>query len=582
MLQWKPDAREWARSLGLPFAERVEASGPPVARLCLRVRGPTGDLLAVAPRHDLMPRLAWVVRHRPDLASRIVVTTEAALYQAIVDRHAFFLSTLASGALPDSISARRLRRIGPRGLAAAGLAAAGLAAVPLLPQLLLCGAFLSVAALRLGAAAEALRRPRRPEPLADADLPSVTVLVPLCREAAVVPDLARNLSALDYPRDRLEVLVLMEPDDAETQAAARRHLSAAPFRTVAVPGGAPRTKPRACNVGLALARGELVVVYDGEDRPEPDQLRVAAAALAADPRLAVVQARLACDHAEGAPLVTRLWALDYMALFGAVVPFLSRHGLPFLLGGTSNHFRRSALVAAGGWDAWNVTEDADLAVRLARRGWRSAAIDSTTWEEAPLTVRSWVKQRGRWLKGFAATTLVHMREPRLAARQMGPRAAAALLLQLPLSLLCIAAHPVALLLVACGLADGSLWRPSGDPAGDALLAVQAGTMCAGYLAALALHAAVLLRARRRGVGAWLLALLPAYWLLTSWALAVGLADLAARPHRWAKTAHGAAARPAGEVGGAPAPAGSEPRHDAGIVGASKEKRRWPRIGRTRS
>lgn len=539
MLQWRPDEREWARTLGLPFAERVEAAGPPVARLCLRVRGPDGDLLAVAPRHDLLMRLAWVARRRPDLAARIVVTSEAALYQAVVDRHAAGLSARASSALPEALSARRLRRAGLRSLAVAGLAAAA-AAVPLVPQLLLCASFLSVAALRLGAAAEALRRPGRPEPLADADLPSVTVLVPLYREAAVAPDLARNLSALDYPRDRLEVLVLVEADDLGTQAAARRHLGAAPFRLVIVPDGAPRTKPRACNVGLALARGEVVVVYDGEDRPEPDQLRVAAAALAADPRLAVVQASLACDHAEGAPLVTRLWALDYMALFGAVVPFLSRHGLPFLLGGTSNHFRRSALVAAGGWDAWNVTEDADLAVRLARLGWRSASIDSTTWEEAPLTVRSWVKQRGRWLKGFAATTLVHMREPRRAAREMGPRAAAALLLQLPLSLLCIAAHPVALAHVAWGLLDGSLWRASGDPAGDALLAAQAGTMCAGYLAALALHSAVLLRQRRRGLGLWLLALLPAYWLLTSWALLVGLSDLALRPHRWAKTDHGLA------------------------------------------
>lgn len=542
MLQWRPDEREWARTLGLPFAERVEAAGPPVARLCLRVRGPDGDLLAVAPRHDLMPRLAWVVRHRPDLASRIVVTTEAALHQAVVDRHAASLCARASAALPDALSARGLRRAGLRSFAVAGLAAAAAVAVPLVPQLLLCASFLSVAALRLAAAAEALRRPGRPEPLADADLPSVTVLVPLYREAAVAPDLARNLSALDYPRDRLEVLVLVEADDLCTQAAARRHLGAAPFRLVVVPDGAPRTKPRACNVGLALARGEVVVVFDAEDRPEPDQLRVAAAALAADPRLAVVQARLACDHAEGAPLVTRLWALDYMALFGAVVPFLSRHGLPFLLGGTSNHFRRSALIGAGGWDAFSVTEDADLAVRLARLGWRSASIDSTTWEEAPLTVRSWVKQRGRWLKGFAATTLVHMRQPALALRQMGPAAALALLVQLPLSLLSIAAHPVCIGLVAWGLLDGSLWQASGDPTEDLLLAVQAGTMCLGYAAAILLHAAVLLRRPQRGLGLWLLALLPAYWIMTSWALLVGLHDLALRPHRWAKTEHGLARR----------------------------------------
>ncbi|WP_378774308.1 glycosyltransferase [Methylopila musalis] len=545
--------------MGLPFADQVTASGPPVASLCLRVRGPSGDMVAVAPRPDLMPRLAWVVRHRPDLAALLVVTTEAALYQAMVDRHAAELAARASEKLPDRLSARRLRRIGPKGLTTTGLTVAALAAVPLFPQILLLMSFLSVAAVRLGAATEAVRPPRRPEPLADGALPSVTVLVPLYREAAVVQDLVRNLSALDYPRDRLEVLVLMEADDRETQAAARRHLTAAPFRAVVVPDGAPRTKPRACNVGLALARGELVVVYDGEDRPEPDQLRVAAAALAADPRLAVVQARLACDHAAGAPLVTRLWALDYLALFGAVVPFLSRHGLPFLLGGTSNHFRRRALVEAGGWDAWNVTEDADLAVRLARLGWRSASIDSTTWEEAPVTVSAWVKQRGRWLKGFAVTALVHLRQPVVAVREMGVPAALALLVQLPLSLLSIAAHPVCLVLVAWGTLDGSLWQSAGSEAGDALLAAQAATLCVGYAAAFALHLAVLRRRPCRGVGLWLVPLLPLYWLLTSWALAVGLLDLSVRPHRWAKTAHGVVARPKG------APAGLDPRQDAPAV-----------------
>ena len=556
MLRWTTDAREWAESLGLAFEERIEAAGPPLARLCVPVRGPRGDALAIAPSPDLAPRIAWAVAHRPDLASRLVVTTEAALYQAVADRHSRPLAERATSAVPDAMSARRMRGVGPRGLAVACIAAASLAAVPLLPQLLLCASFLAVAALRLGATAEALRAPRRPEPIPDAALPSFTVLVPLYREAAMVQDLVRNLSALDYPHDRLEVLVLMEADDLETHAAARRHLTEAPFRAVVVPDGAPRTKPRACNVGLALATGELVVVYDGEDRPEPDQLRLAAAALAADPRLAVVQARLACDHAAGAPLVTRFWALDYLALFGAVVPFLSRLGLPFLLGGTSNHFRRRALVEAGGWDAWNVTEDADLAVRLARLGWRSAAIDSTTWEEAPVTVGAWVKQRGRWLKGFAVTALVHLRQPVSAVRQMGLPAALALTVQLPLALLSIAAHPVCLVLLAWGALDGSLWRSSGSAAGDALLAAQAATLCVGYAAAFALHIAVLRRRPCRGVGVWLVPLLPFYWLLTSWALAVGLVDLAVRPHRWAKTAHGVVARPEG------APAGRDPRQDA--------------------
>ncbi len=263
---------------------------------------------------------------------------------------------------------------------------------------------------------------------------------------AVVPDLVAALGRLDYPARLLEVLILVEEADPETAAAARAHVPpCSGWQVVVVPKGAPQTKPRACNVGLALAQGELVVVFDGEDRPEPQQARLAAAALAADPRLAVVQARLGCDHAgAGSPLVARLWALEYGALFGVVLPALARLGLPFLLGGTSNWFRADALRAAGGWDASNVTEDADLGVRLARLGWRSSTIDSTTWEEAPVTALAWLRQRARWLKGFAVTTIVHAREPRRAARDLGPAASAALLAQLPASLLCIAAHPLGL------------------------------------------------------------------------------------------------------------------------------------------
>jgi cellulose synthase/poly-beta-1,6-N-acetylglucosamine synthase-like glycosyltransferase len=273
-----------------------------------------------------------------------------------------------------------------RGLAVPVWAALLLPAIALLPlaspwaSLILAPVFALAAGRRLAALVGLfLPKPEAPPPC---DLPTVTVLVPLFREASILPELAAALARLDYPAHLLEVIILLEACDTATIAAARAHAPAG-WRIVVVPPGSPQTKPRACNVGLALARGDLVVVFDGEDRPEPGQARLAAAALAADPRLAVVQARLGCDHATpGSPIVTRLWALEYAALFGAVLPLLSRLGLPFLLGGTSNWFRAEALRQAGGWDAHNVTEDADLGVRLARLGWRSAVIDSTTWEEA--------------------------------------------------------------------------------------------------------------------------------------------------------------------------------------------------------
>jgi hypothetical protein len=416
-----------------------------------------------------------------------------------------------------------------RGLAVPLWAALLLPLAALLPllspwaSLLLAPAFALAAGLRLAALGNLFLRPPPPAPpLADADLPTVTVLVPLFREASIFPDLAAALARLDYPAHLLEVIILLEAGDAATIAAAR---STAPahWRIVVVPPGRPQTKPRACNVGLALASGELVVVFDGEDRPDPGQARLAAAALAADPRLAVVQARLGCDHAgPGSTIVARLWALEYAALFGAILPLLSRVGLPFLLGGTSNWFRASALRAAGGWDAHNVTEDADLGVRLARMGWRSGTIDSTTWEEAPVRVGAWLRQRARWFKGFAVTAIVHAREPRRTMRELGAPGFIALLAQLPVALLCAAAHPLGLIVGAAG-------DPSGPLAALLLL---------GYLSAVALHAAA---APRAGLPVWLALLLPFYWLLHWAALLLALSDLARDPAHWRKTEHGAAA-----------------------------------------
>jgi len=357
--------------------------------------------------------------------------------------------------------------------------------------------------------------------------------VPLYREADVVPDLARAMLALEYPADRLEVLVLLEEGDVETIEAAREHMAGAPFRVVVVPDGSPRTKPRACNYGLALCRGELVTIFDGEDRPDPDQLRRVASVMASEPGLAVVQCRLFCDHAEGGGLVERLWALDYQMLFGSTLPALSRAGLPFLIGGTSNHLRVDVLLSVSGWDAHSVTEDADLAVRLARAGWRSRFVDSGTGEEAPTTVGAWVRQRSRWLKGFLVTSLVHGRRPSRLVRDLGVRRSLALYAQLVGTLAGATAYPLGVAMLAAGVDP---WNPL-----TWLLVGGMGTSCLLALAS------TLRRSRTPGVGPWLVGALPVYWLLLSVAMAVAVMETPRRATLWRKTAHGVARRPAGAV-----------------------------------
>ncbi len=213
----------------------------------------------------------------------------------------------------------------------------------------------------LAAAAAGLTRVRAP--LADEDLPVYSIIAPLYREPHMVGKLVRALDAIDYPRAKLDIKLVVEQRDEETLSAIVSLGLPARYDVIVAPPGAPSTKPRALNVALPVLRGDFVVVYDAEDEPDPDQLRLAAAQFAADPRLDCLQARLTIDNAEQS-WISKLFAIEYAALFDLVDPGLAALGLPLALGGTSNHFRTRTLRRVGGWDAWNVTEDADLGIRL--------------------------------------------------------------------------------------------------------------------------------------------------------------------------------------------------------------------------
>lgn len=282
--------------------------------------------------------------------------------------------------------------------------------------------FFGLTMLRLAAMREDIPVSEAPSAaflLPDDALPVYTVLVPLYREVGVLPQLTRALRALDYPAAKLDVKILLEEEDRATIAALRA-ANLPPYVSLLIaPNGQPRTKPRALNIGLAEARGELLVVYDAEDVPDPLQLRRAACAFAVQaPDIACLQARLAIDNTADSWL-TRMFTIEYSQLFDVINPGLARLDLPVPLGGTSNHFQVSVLRQLRGWDAWNVTEDADLGLRLSLAGYRVADLPSTTFEEAPAALRAWIVQRTRWMKGWMQVALVHGRQPLVSMRAMG-------------------------------------------------------------------------------------------------------------------------------------------------------------------
>jgi glycosyltransferase XagB len=386
---------------------------------------------------------------------------------------------------------------------------------------------------------------RRPRPLSvneeearsipDAELPRYTVLVAAYHEAEVIADTLRALEQLDYPRDRLEVVLLLELDDDETADAARRAQPGPEVRILRIPDLPPRTKPRALNVGLSITSGELVTVYDAEDRPEPLQLRRAVAAFRrSGPELGCLQAMLGYHNA-GQNLLTRWFTAEYTTWFDAVLPALSTLHTPIPLGGTSMHLRRETLEQVGGWDPHNVTEDADLGIRLARLGYRTEILESHTLEEANSDVINWVKQRSRWYKGYLQTWLVHTRHPVRLARELGPAGVFGFAATVAATPLVALVNPLFWLLAWLWLFGEADTVRSLFPSGlyyAALLAMVVGNFLAVYRAMIALRLA-----RRTDLLLSVL-LYPLYWALMSAAAIRAVLQLMVAPFFWEKTAHG--------------------------------------------
>ena len=276
----------------------------------------------------------------------------------------------------------------------------------------------------------------------DARLPVYTVLIALHDEAAMVPAIVSRISALGWPKSLLDIKYVCETDDEATISALLAQNLGPESEIVRTPDFGPRTKPKALQYALQGARGSLVAVYDAEDKPAPGQLREAWAAFRnGDARLGCVQAPLAIANLRTS-WISGLFALEYSGLFRVLIPFLARARLPIPLGGTSNHFRRSALEAAGGWDPHNVTEDADLGLRLYAHGYLTGTLKCATVETAPATLKVWTRQRTRWLKGWAQTWLVAMRRPLHTVQALGPGGFAVFQLLIAGMLVSALAHPL--------------------------------------------------------------------------------------------------------------------------------------------
>lgn len=426
-------------------------------------------------------------------------------------------------------------------------AAVGAAAVTVAALVLTANALLRLAAI----GASRVRPPAAPDgepPLAPARLPVISLMVPLLHEAEVTAHLLTRLEALDYPRDRLDLCLILEQDDDITRAALAGARLPDHAQVIEVPAGTIRTKPRALNFALNFARGSIIGIYDAEDRPAPDQLlQVARHFARAEPQVACVQGALDYyNHRSN--WIARCFTLEYASWFRVILPGLQRMGLAIPLGGTTLFLRRHAIEDVGGWDAHNVTEDADLGIRLFRHGYRTEMLASATEEEANARPWAWIRQRTRWLKGYAITWAVHMRNPARLWRELGPWRFVGLQVVLLGTVLQFLLAPVTLSFWLLPLFGQAPFAPfwSWLLLSLFLLAEAVNAVAAGL--------GVIRAGKARLIAA--IPLLHLYFPLASVAAWRALAQVFDSPFHWEKTAHGVFPPAASVPPPAPAPASS--------------------------
>ncbi|NKN34955.1 glycosyltransferase [Agrobacterium sp. a22-2] len=566
-----------ARLAGLPFVEAIEdGQVTDIRGLDSQLQRPTQIRLnhghkppvtVIVPEARRFADLTATLARLPDLRTSLAIAAPSTVRQAVWRAGARRRSHAAVNGLfeADPRFSARVVLAGRQGFWIGSLLTAFLAsllletdATLLVLHIVLTLIFFLSLMPRLTAVVQSRRsRPSAmPALLPGQALPVYSVMVALYQETEVVSQLLTSLDRLNWPKSRLDIKLVCEEDDLGTIAAIKALEPGPQFEIVEVPACGPRTKPKALTYALAGVRGDYVAIFDAEDRPHPDQLLEAYQHFSCTPDdIACLQAPLIIANAK-ASCISALFSLEYSALFRGLLPFLARHSMPLPLGGTSNHFRTHLLRAAGGWDPYNVTEDADIGLRLYRLGYRAEVIRRQTLEDAPTSIPVWTGQRTRWFKGWLQTWLVVMRSPSLAIAEMGPCAFVVFQLLIGGMLLSSLAHPVMILFLTQSTL--AMMRSPGTAMSvldKVLFYTDMINVLGSYATFLALGATKMTRFETRLVS-WRWIFIPVYWLMMSMAAWRAVFELRSRPFFWNKTPHRpTAARPEKEAvnGTAPRP-----------------------------
>lgn len=369
--------------------------------------------------------------------------------------------------------------------------------------------------------------------------PTYTILCPLYKEAKILNQFIKAMENLDYPKNKLQILLLIESDDTQTYEAAKALKLKAPFQIVVVPDSMPKTKPKACNYGLTQANGDYIVVFDAEDIPEPQQLKKVVLAFqnASNQKIGCIQAKLNFYNPRQ-NLLTRIFTAEYSTWFDLILTGLQSLNAPIPLGGTSNHFPLTLLKKLGGWDAFNVTEDCDLGMRLVKKGYSTAIVNSTTWEEANSENKNWFWQRTRWIKGYVQTYLVHMRKPYNKTQGWNKQHLLAFQFVVGGKVLAALINPVMWTLTITYFVLRSIFGPFIETLFPGPILYMA-FFCLVFGNFLYIYYYMIGCAKREQYDLIkYVFLVPLYWLAMSIAAWVAVYKFLASPHQWFKTQHG--------------------------------------------